>query len=249
MVDIVQLAYGSGAVVGRPVVVTTTNALPTVLYDGGGTAITTAGADNLAGTAILAVASMLYDGTTWDRPKGALAGSNLTGTIPAAGLYLSDGTNWARWLTASVIGDAQSGAFQPTSVAYNYNGSTYDRAYNNTEGTLLASAARTATTSSADQTNYNAKGVRIFINATASAATPSVVFTVEVKDPVSATYTAVATSAAITGAGHTVVTVYPGITTAANVSIAHVLGRTWRVTATAADADSLTYSVGYSYIL
>ena len=127
--------------------------------------------------------------------------------------------------------------------------SAFNRQRPNIEGTLLASAARTATVSSAPQTNYNGRGVRVFIDVTASAATPSVVFTVEVADPISGTYTAVLTSAAITGAGHTVLRVYPGITAAANLAASDILGRTWRVTATHGDADSITYSVGYALLV
>lgn len=123
-----------------------------------------------------------------------------------------------------------------------------DSMRSNVEGTVLASAARTATTNSADFTNINAKGVRLFINVTAVTADPSVVFTLEVKDPISSTYTAILTSAAITGTGHTVLTAYPGATAAANVTVSMPLSRTWRVTATHADSDSITYSVGYSYI-
>lgn len=121
----------------------------------------------------------------------------------------------------------------------------------NISGTLLASAARTATVSSSDITNYGAKGVRVFINATALAATPSVVPTIEVKDPVSGVYTAVLTGAAITTAAptHVVLTVYPGATVATNVTASNVIGKTWRVTMTAGDADSLTYSVGYGMIV
>lgn len=119
----------------------------------------------------------------------------------------------------------------------------------NVSGSLLASTARTATVSSADQTNYNGKGVRLYVNVTASAATPSVVFTVETKDPVSATYTALLTSAAVTGAGHTILTVYPGVTAAANTAVSNHIGKTWRVTATHADADSITYSVGYQTLM
>lgn len=135
------------------------------------------------------------------------------------------------------------------SVTLGYNDSTVDRWRNNTEGTLLASAARTATASTSDQTNYNARGVRVYINATAVTLTPSVTFSIEEKDSVSGTYTAILTSAAVTTTGHTVLTVYPGATAAANVTASHPLPRTWRVTATHADTDSITYSVGYSLIL
>lgn len=121
----------------------------------------------------------------------------------------------------------------------------------NVRGTLLASAARTTTTSSSDQTNNYCKGVRVFINATALAATPSVVPTIEVKDPVSGTYTAILTGAAITTAAptHVVLTCYPGATVAANLTASIPIGKVWRLTMTAGDADSLTYSAAYEMIV
>jgi hypothetical protein len=121
----------------------------------------------------------------------------------------------------------------------------------NLAGTLLASAARALAQaySSADQINYNAKGVRVFVNVTAVTATPSLVVTIEVKDPVSGVYTAILTSAAIATAVHTVLTVYPGATVAAGVTLSIPLGKIWRVTVTHGDTDSATYSVGYATLV
>ncbi len=116
-------------------------------------------------------------------------------------------------------------------------------------GTLLASAARTADVDTLDQVNEFFRGVKVYINVSASADTPSVVFTIQEKDPVSGTYTTVLASAAVTGTGHTVLTVYPGVTVTANVSASVALPRNWRVNCNAADADSLTYSLGYSYLV
>lgn len=49
-----------------------------------------------------------------------------------------------------------------------HNGVTWDRWRNNTETTLLASAARTATTITPAQTNYNGKGVLLVLKVTAN---------------------------------------------------------------------------------
>jgi len=130
-----------------------------------------------------------------------------------------------------------------------FNGTTWDRRRGNVEVTVLASAARTSTISSADQTNHNGRGVRVYVNVTAVAATPSIVVTVEGKDPVSGVYTEILASAAITGTGMTVLAVYPGCAAVANAVANVALPRTWRVTATHADTDSITYSVGASVIL
>lgn len=114
--------------------------------------------------------------------------------------------------------------------------------------TLLASAARTATTNSGDQTNSGARGLHLVIDATAASATPSVVFTIQGKDAVSGAYYTILASAAVTGISTTVLRVYPGLTASANAIANDVLPKTWRLLATHADADSLTYSVGASLI-
>lgn len=124
-----------------------------------------------------------------------------------------------------------------------------DRMRNNGTATLLASAERTATTSSTDQTNYNWRGAHIVIDVTAIAATPSIVVTVQGKDVISGKYYTILTSAAITGTGTTVLRIYPGLVAVANLTISDILPRLWRVSVVAADADSITYSVGASQIL
>jgi len=135
-------------------------------------------------------------------------------------------------------------------IGLRYNESSYDRDRGNTELTLLASAARTATASSPDQTNYNARGVIVTLRATASAATPSIVLTIEAK--MGAVYETLLTAAAVTEAGVHTHIVYPGVAAAAGdvTTVAgYPLPRTWRVTVTHADTDSITYSVVASLIL
>ncbi len=151
----------------------------------------------------------------------------------------------------STDAEARTGGAALDIAAYGllFNGTNWSRARGNTDITVLASAARTATASSADQTNYNGRGAHIVINVTAVTSTPSVVFTVEGKDALSSAYYTILTSAAITGTGTTALTVYPGATAAANVAVSQILPRTWRVTATHGDADSITFSVGASVII
>lgn len=110
--------------------------------------------------------------------------------------------------------------------------------------TLLASSARTVTVNTADQDNYGYRGLDLTIDVTASSATPSVVFTVQGKDPASGGYYTILASAAITGVGTTTVRVYPGLTAANNTVANFVLPRTWRVNCNHSDADSITYTVG-----
>lgn len=110
--------------------------------------------------------------------------------------------------------------------------------------TPFSSAARTATGNSGDLANGQHRGLHIVIDVTAASATPSVVFTVQGKDETSGQYYTILASAAITGTGTTVLRVFPGATAAANTVANDVVPKVWRVLATHADADSITYSVG-----
>lgn len=151
----------------------------------------------------------------------------------------------AEWL----LGTDENGvatAYAPKAIMAGADGSPL---LNNREVAALASAARTASVNSADLVNDNARGVRIVIDVTALALTPSVIFTVVGKDVLSGKYTAILTSAAITAVGTTTLIVYPGVTPAANLAVSHPLPRLWRLEAAHGDADSITYSVGVNYIL
>lgn len=128
-----------------------------------------------------------------------------------------------------------------------FNGTSHDRWRANTEATLLASAARTVTTSSPDQTNYNAAGLTLMVNVTAISAgslTPKLQF----KNPVSATYgDAWIADAAISATGMYIYQLYPGVGGDVEGDMREfnslVLPRTWRVTITHSTGDSITYSV------
>jgi hypothetical protein len=110
--------------------------------------------------------------------------------------------------------------------------------------TVYASAARTATpTTFEGQKPQWARGLHLIIDATASAATPSVVFTILGYSPLGDDAYTILASAAVTGAATTVLKVYPGLTAAANLVANDMMPARWRVTAVHGDADSLTYSV------
>ena len=115
---------------------------------------------------------------------------------------------------------------------------------------LLASAARTATNYSNPQTNHYHRGVKVFIDCTAVTDTPSVTFSIQERDPIGGDYKTILTSAAVTAAitAPVVLTVYPGCVAVTNVVLNEPLPRTWRLLATHADADSITYSVSCCYI-
>ncbi len=139
--------------------------------------------------------------------------------------------------------------FAVSNAGHLFNGSGWDRERANTTETILASAARTTTTNSADFTNYNARGAHFFIDVTAVTATPSITVNIQGKDPVSGTYYNLLTSVAITTVSTAVLKLYPGIGAVANAAAADILPRTYRVSVTHADADSITYSVGASLVV
>ena len=109
---------------------------------------------------------------------------------------------------------------------------------------VLQSAARTASVNSSTFPNTQGhRGLHLIIDATASADTPSVVFTVQGYSPLGNDFYTILASAAITATGTTVLRVYPGLAASANVSVSDCLPHLWRVLATHADGDSITYSV------
>lgn len=129
-----------------------------------------------------------------------------------------------------------------------FNGASYDRQRGNVDSAALITLAAQAagTVSSPDQTNYNNRGAKFFMNLTALTGGATCQLKVQGKDPVSGVYFDIAASAAIVATGLTVITVYPGITTTANVSLNDIIPRTYRVqaivavgTATGTIADSL----------
>ena len=134
-----------------------------------------------------------------------------------------------------------------------FNGTTWDGWKNNLEGTLLASAARTVTTYSTDQTNYNHKGTYLFVNVTAIGAAPSITVRLSMKDSISGLYSAIsAISAPITAVGTYVIALHPAlIDTAGTFHLAcdALLPRTWRLRIAHANTDSITYSISYQSIV
>jgi len=127
-----------------------------------------------------------------------------------------------------------------------FNGATWDRKRNNEEITLLASAARTAQTDSADQVNYNHQGMILFVDVTVDAAAGAITPNIAVKDPVSGTAKVIWTAAAaIAATGQFVYLLLPGAADAGSYTEQKELAipRDWFFRMTVADADSLTYSV------
>lgn len=108
---------------------------------------------------------------------------------------------------------------------------------------VYASAARTADPTPAVYANTGHRGVQVVIDCTASADTPSVVFTIQGYSGVGDDYYDILASAAVTGAATTRLRVYPGFTAANNTVANDYLPPLWRVKAVHADSDSISYSV------
>lgn len=101
---------------------------------------------------------------------------------------------------------------------------------------LITLAAQGAgTLNSADQDaplrtdGRGALGVKVVIDITAVGGVPTATFKIQGKDPVSGKYFDILTSAALAATGTVVLTVFPGIAAAANVSANDVMPRIWRV--------------------
>ena len=115
-------------------------------------------------------------------------------------------------------------------------------------GVAFASAARTATSASAEfGIPAGTVGLTARIDVSAIAATPSVVFTIQGWDQAAESgvgeWFDILSSAAIVATGTTTLKVDPRITAAANAVAQHGLVPRMRVNAVHADADSITYSV------
>lgn len=113
------------------------------------------------------------------------------------------------------------------------------------QATALASAARTATTSTADITNHRGRGVIAWLNVTAVPSVETLTFTIQGKEPVSGAYYTILASTASATTGLVTLEVGPGTTAAANVRAAVQLPRVFRLTVTHSASGSFTYSVAY----
>ncbi len=179
-----------------------------------------------------------------------------------------DGTAGADSQTAiwiPFVGGTQGLSVRPVINAnYLFNGTSWDRQRNNFEASVLASAARTATTNSSDLTNYSGRGVMVTINVTVEGAA-TLSLKVQGKDSVSGNYYDIVDFGVVYTAATEAPTItktaslYPGNITADHIGIAAgvngtiakagVLPRVWRVVVTPADATTTTYSVSAAVIV
>lgn len=117
---------------------------------------------------------------------------------------------------------------------------------NNLSGTILASAARTATPTAVDQTNLKGRSLHIVLDVIVAPNSPSIVLKIEGKDIASGKYYTILESAAVVGVSTNIYKVAPWIAAVANLAVADEIPTTWRVTVTHGNTDSITYSIGYN---
>lgn len=109
--------------------------------------------------------------------------------------------------------------------------------------TVYSSAARTATPLAVEFSPRGAVGIMARLDATAAAATPSIVMSIEAWDPAAGAWFQILADAAVTGVATSTLVVDPRETAAANSIARHALFERMRILVTHADADSITYSV------
>lgn len=194
---------------------------------------------------LLGAGAFVHNGTNWDRAKGDNTGAARV-SLYGKGSVAGDTPLYVAALPSS--SDALS-SFNQNSIYAQvfgmlFDGANWNRARNNQDLTVLASAARTIATNSADIVNYNGRFLRVDIDITAIAGSPSLTFTVKAKDALSGVYSTILASAALVGTGHTVLLIGPGLTPAANLVANAPLPRTFRVEVAVGSADSVTYSIG-----
>jgi len=116
---------------------------------------------------------------------------------------------------------------------------------------VTLAAAGVGATNGADQRNVNHRGVQVVVDITAITGTgPTLTVKLQGKDAASGKYYDLLTSAALAATGTTLLTLYPGAPSTANVSIPQVLPATWRVIATVGGTGpAVTATVGASMII
>lgn len=209
---------------------------------------------------ILASPGYVFNGATWDRMRAA-SGDSLAATgMPAVGqMIVATGGVWNRVNETTALGDGATGTGIPVTQPRLFNGTNYDRERGNIEGTLLASAARTASTFSPTQTNYNHRGVMMWLNVTV-AGTGNLYVRLWGQDPITglnANMTVAPPTNVVTGTGLYAAGFYPGWSTGPSgataaqttITASVAVPRKWSASVQHSDGSSWTYSLGYSMIL
>jgi hypothetical protein len=115
------------------------------------------------------------------------------------------------------------------------------------EVSLLASASRTTTQTSADQTNnVNGHFLTVILDVTVNAGgAGSITLSINGKDPASGKYYAILTGVPVTAVSTNIYRLGPGLVDQLNQVANDVAPRTFQIVVTANNANPVTYSVGY----
>lgn len=181
--------------------------------------------------------------------------------VPAFGMCVRSSSGTVSVAAESQIADAVAGGNIVPSATHPFNGATYDRERNNTTLALLASAARTATTASSNQTNYNNRGVIVYLDVSVNpGGAETLTLQLQYRDETSGNFVTVATSGAIAvfgsaggATGTEVIALYPGAAETAALAgfttQALPLSRSWRINVVHSAGGSWTYSARGNEIL
>lgn len=161
--------------------------------------------------------------------------------------------------TAALVddGDADTvltdGYGRPIIVLTGHNGTDSELLQTNKEVTLLASSARTASTSTANQTNRNHRGIVLFHRVSAAADTSqNLTLSLDYTDPTSGVVENMFVAATVSTTGLYVYSLYPGLdaaTSGVNQRANRILPRTFKVTIAPSGTTSFTYSLGACLIV
>ncbi len=184
-------------------------------------------------TTSIASRSTGWNGAAWERLKSG-GGQLQTRLSDSAGVGIATAADGDAQATATLLGaSARQQAF---------NGSTWDRLRNSQKQTLLASAARTATTSTAVYPAYNYRGVILLLYPTAVSGTGGL----QLEVCADTGERVLLASSNITTVNSYVYIVYPGAGTSSgnpSQSSPVPLPASWYVQVNVVDASSYTYSL------
>ncbi len=154
-------------------------------------------------------------------------------------------------ISASLIGALMT-ASTPMLLDNNFDGTgetRLRRQQSNIYNNLLTNSARTATTETVDQDNFNWRGMHAILNVTSITGSPSITFRLQGKDETLNVYYDLLVSSAIATPGVNVFKLYPGIAPIANNAASDILPRIWRIQIEHANSDSITYGVSANLVV
>ena len=157
-------------------------------------------------------------------------------------------------ITAAADGQANVSGIQQLTHGLVWNGTTWDRARGNIDGTAISQAVRTAVTvESSDIINYEHRGAHVVMHY--SLGTANLVLRIQGKNEASGTYYNLLTTASISVTSSPAFIIYPSISAGGATAPAgggqrsDVLPRTWRVTVVGSGTSATAnYGVGFSMI-